>query len=217
MEFLHGGDIVMHEDDVINSTEQQPLFSQSIADISPKSQKDDELYESSQKQALRGDGLKREASIFDYPLTKDKPAPRPAKFSALPYASSQTGLVYDVRMRFHVEPEQSEDDLHPEDPRRIHAIFESFADAGLAWRQGANEPAHDFYMGRIDTRLVTREEVCLVHTRDHWNWVQDLINVPEDLLVKHQQHPGSGMDSVYMSRQTPFCAALSAGGAIEGT
>lgn len=165
---------------------------------------------------LDGGGLKgkrkaRESS--DVVARKD--APRPAKFGNLPYATAQTGLIYDVRMRFHVEPYPTDDDMHPEDPRRIHAIFEAFVNAGLAWREGSSGPANDYYMGRIDTRMVTKQEVCLVHTQDHWNWVQSLSTMSTDQLRKEDQHPPHDNDSIYLSNSTPYCAALSAGGAIE--
>jgi histone deacetylase 6 len=97
--------------------------------------------------ALKGAGLKRDGDVFDHDLTQLKDAPRPPKFKALPYASAQTGLVYDVRMRFHVEAIPTEDDVHPEDPRRIHAIFEAFVQAGLAWRESTSGPLTDYYMG----------------------------------------------------------------------
>jgi histone deacetylase 6 len=166
--------------------------------------------------ALKGTGLKRD-DVFDHDLTQLKDAPRPPKFGALPYASAQTGLVYDVRMRFHVEAIPTEDDVHPEDPRRIHAIFEAFVQAGLAWRESTSGPLTDYYMGRIDARMVTEEEVLLVHTKAHWDWVQSLSTKNADQLVDYLQHPlqQSRMDSVYLSPSTPYCAALSAGGAIE--
>lgn len=162
---------------------------------------------------LKGEGVKLE--VFDQHLTKRKDAPRPAKYGNLPYATLQTGLVYDVRMRFHVETMPTEDDVHPEDPRRIHAIFESFVNAGLAWGEGTNGPSNEYYMGRIDVRKVTKEEVCLVHTEAHWDWIQSINTWTEDDFEEPQQHPGHKMDSVYISPLTPYCAALSAGGAIE--
>ena len=164
---------------------------------------------------LRGEGIKRDEEIFDYQYTKLENAPRPPKREALPYSSSQTGLVYDVRMRFHVEAVPTEDDIHPEDPRRIHAIYESLVAAGLAYKKDVTPPS-DWLMGRIDTRMVTEEEVRLVHTKDHWDWVQSIVEMTDEDFESHpEQHPGHRMDSIYLSRQTPLCAALSAGGAIE--
>ena len=239
MDFPGGEDVEMQDGQVITSTEPASTF-RSLADLSPTSDPDAFSTRTGPSQEkLAGDGAKREGSEYDFLLTKNTDAPRPAKFASLPYASAQTGLLYDVRMRFHVDSEQTENDMHPEDPRRIHAIYESFVDAvsfdlrilppsswrcpeisgdmcvqGLAWRPGG-EPSNGFYMGRIETRQVTKAEVCRVHTEAHWDWVQNLVDVPEEDLADFQQHPGSGMDSVYLSHQTPFCAALSAGGAIE--
>lgn len=164
---------------------------------------------------LKGPGRQRDATSPEQKVMVRKDGPMPAKFESLPYATSQTGLIYDVRMRFHVEAEPSEDDLHPEDPRRIHAIFEAFVNAGLAWREGVSGPVGNYFMGRIDARLVTREEACLVHTLEHWNWVQSLKHMSTHQLQNEDQHPGHGNDSIYLSTSTPFCAQLSAGGAIE--
>ena len=215
-------DILMHEDDVIASTEPHGPFIQTTTNSLLKPEHDDPEDkvepEPAQKPSgfpLKGEGVKREADVYDHHLTKRKDGPRPPKFEPLPYATSQTGLVYDVRMRFHVEAVPTEDDVHPEDPRRIHAIFESFVDAGLAWREGRAGPSNEYYMGRIDARQVTKEEVCLVHTEQHWDWIQQISTMPDDDLIEPQQHLGHRMDSVYLSRMTPFCAALSAGGAIE--
>ena len=216
-------DVHMHDGDVLDSTEPNGDLPQFIDGALLKPESPSETWsrprETSTKKSseppLKGAGVRREGDVFDYALTKRKDAPRPPKFKSLPYATSQTGLVYDVRMRFHVELIAKEDDIHPEDPRRIHAIFESFVDAGLAWKEGSDEPSLDFFMGRIDARKVTKEEVCLVHTEKHWYWIQSLSTLPPDELVDEQQHPGYGMDSVYMSPMTPYCAALSAGGAIE--
>jgi histone deacetylase 6 len=164
-----------------------------------------------------GDGVKDDdKDLLDYDIIPLKDAPKPPKFEHLPYATAQTGLIYDVRMRFHVEAIPTEDDVHPEDPRRIHAIFEAFVQAGLAWRESTSGPLTDYYMGRIDARMVTEQEVLLVHTKAHWDWVQSLSSRTADELEDYMQHPGqTRLDSVYLSPSTPYCAALSAGGAIE--
>lgn len=218
-------DAHMEDGDILNSTEPEGGVSQSVEQELLKSQTQsppplwnrpqDALTKRSLEPPLKGAGLKREGDVFDHHLTKRKDAPRPPKFKPLPYATSQTGLVYDVRMRFHVEPIATEDDIHPEDPRRIHAIYESFVDAGLAWQEGANEPSLDYFMARIDARKVTKEEVCLVHTEAHWDWIHSLKDLSPEELEEEKQHPPHNMDSVYLSPMTPFCAALSAGGAIE--
>jgi histone deacetylase 6 len=99
------------------------------------------------------------------------PKPRSAE---IPYATSRTGLVYDPRMRFHAElPDLSinPDDIHPEDPRRIHSIFEEIKQAGLV---GSNKPDEEDKCWRIATRYVTRPEVLLIHTEGHYNFVKSL-------------------------------------------
>jgi histone deacetylase 6 len=207
-------DVLMGDGEVVQSTE---IFADDLQTYKkqglgthPRASSPDSLKGFS---SLRGAGLKRAVDEFSSLVRKD--GPRAAKFEPLPYATAQTGLIYDVRMRFHVESEPTEEDLHPEDPRRIHAIFEAFVNAGLVWRQSEVGPPSGFYMGRIDTRMVTEEEVCLVHTKNHWNWVQSLSTKDSDELRTETQHPPHALDSVYLSTSTPYCAGLSAGGAIE--
>ncbi|CAK1361588.1 Histone deacetylase clr3 [Cercospora beticola] len=215
-------DVSMSDGEVIRSTETHgSLLAQSGGDFTGKQAigsfhaEEPLLRPPHADTLLKGKGIRRGSNAFDHQLFARKDGPKPAKFEQLPYGTLQTGLVYDVRMRFHVEAEPSEDDLHPEDPRRIHAIFEAFVNAGLAWRDGDSGPANDYYMGRIDARMVTRDEVCLVHTRNHWNWVQSLSVMSSADLKDELQHPPHGNDSIYLSNSTPYCAALSAGGAIE--
>lgn len=104
--------------------------------------------------------------------------PPPPRFPRLPYSSSKTGLVYDARMRFHCEPLASmirEDDIHPEDPRRIYEIFEELRSAGLV--QGSDEDdedASDEQCWRIHARAASKAEICLVHTPDHYNFIRAL-------------------------------------------
>ena len=224
MDLDPSNDVDMHDGDVLDSTEPNGTIFQStegslLRPQAPTASWTSRPRETSAKKSLepplKGAGVKREGDVFDYALTKRKDAPRPPKFKPLPYATSQTGLVYDVRMRFHVEPIATEDDIHPEDPRRIHAIYESFVDAGLAWQEGSGEPSLDFFMGRIDARKVTKEEVCLVHSEAHWDWIHSLAMLSPEELDEEKQHPPHNMDSVYLSPMTPYCAALSAGGAIE--
>lgn len=197
----------MHDGGILASTELDNA--DTSPDLSIKTEQNTEA-RASLAPALRGQGAKREM------LDPREDLPRPPKFKHLPYVTAQTGLVYDVRMRFHVETYPAESDIHPEDPRRIHVIFEAFVNAGLAWRKGAEGPP-DQYMGRIDARKVTKDEVCLVHTERHWDWIQSLASKSDEELEDELQHPGQykQMDSVYLSPNTPFCAALSAGGAIE--
>ena len=218
MELDDSLDVPMHDGDVLASTEFTQIASDPITkdDFETTISNGSSIVIKSQPPVPNGSGLKRDRHVFDQHLTRLQDAPRPPKFEHLPYASAQTGLVYDVRMRFHVESMPMEDDVHPEDPRRIHAIFEAFVHAGLAWQPGSSGPSADYYMGRIDARAVTEDEVLLVHTKRHYDWIQSLITKTGDELLDEVQHIEYGkMDSVYLSPNTPFCAALSAGGAIE--
>ncbi|KAB2569649.1 Histone deacetylase HDA1 [Lasiodiplodia theobromae] len=140
-------------------------------------------------------------------------APKP-KYERLPYSSLRSGLVYDVRMRFHTEPLDamlSEDDIHPEDPRRIMEIFNELAEAGLVETPTHHVPDPDFSLWRINARAATEEEVCLVHTRDHYARVKAYQEYSQETL----NEMASDMDSVYLHPATFSCASLSAGGAIE--
>ncbi|KAF2710887.1 putative histone deacetylase [Pleomassaria siparia CBS 279.74] len=141
--------------------------------------------------------------------------PRP-KFSPLPYPSARTGLVYDSRMRLHVEPTTMairEDEIHPEDPRRIHEIFQEIQQAGLV--QGADdedeEDSAEEQCWRIHTRSATKAEICLVHTPEHYDFIDSLQEMIEEQLVEE----ANALDSIYLHNSTFECAVLAAGGAIE--
>ena len=104
-------------------------------------------------------------------------APKP-RVPALPYASSKTGLVYDPRMRFHAELTSltlHDEDIHPEDPRRIHAIFEEIRQAGLVGSSSASEedPTEN-HCWRIAIRSASKPEILLIHTEEHYAFVESL-------------------------------------------
>lgn len=67
-----------------------------------------------------------------------------------------TGLVYDVKMRFHTVMDPH--DNHPEDPRRIWSIFDKLKQAGCLKK-----------MRRVTTREATEEEVLQFHSKEHWD------------------------------------------------
>ncbi|KAK6543222.1 Histone deacetylase hda1 [Orbilia ellipsospora] len=127
---------------------------------------------------------------------------------ALPRASLQTGLCYDVRMRFHATLD--EEDVHPEDPRRIHVIYQAIVGAGLTKlpEEGDRE---DELMLRIKAREVTKEEVLLVHTEDHWRFLTTLPDLDRKSLLDLTR---TG-DSIFYNNQSFTCAKLSCGGSIE--
>jgi histone deacetylase 6 len=104
--------------------------------------------------------------------------PKPASM-ALPYASSRTGVVYDARMRFHTEKDtEEEDDIHPEDPRRIYEIFKALQDADLLENEGDREAteaaAVPFKLWRIAARFAEPGEIALVHSQDHYRFMETL-------------------------------------------
>ncbi|PZC92245.1 AcuC, Deacetylase, histone deacetylase and acetoin utilization protein [Pyrenophora tritici-repentis] len=127
--------------------------------------------------------------------------PKPTS-SALAYATSKTGLVYDPRMRFHAElPDMNinPDDIHPEDPRRIHSIFKEIKEAGLVASSTSEEDQQD-HCWRIATRYATKPEILLIHTEEHYDFLKE---------------QAEGLDSIYFNHSTFECAKLAAGGAIE--
>jgi histone deacetylase 6 len=78
-------------------------------------------------------------------------------------------------MRFHAElPDMSLiDDIHPEDPRRIHSIYEELREAGLVATSDTDEDQED-KCWRIMTRFATRPEILLIHTAEHYAFVESL-------------------------------------------
>lgn len=108
------------------------------------------------------------------PQVRIPPKPRS---EALPVATLKTGLVYDPRMRFHAElpNDSSVDDIHPEDPRRIHSIFEEIREAGLVrGPESSNNDEHDEFCWRIGIRPAEKHEIMLIHTEAHYNFVSSL-------------------------------------------
>ena len=119
------------------------------------------------------------------PQVRIPPQPRS---SVLPYATSRTGLVYDPRMRFHAElPELSTngDDIHPEDPRRIHSIFEEIKQAGLVDSSTSAGDVTDDQCWRIGIRPATRPEILLIHTKEHYDFVESLQSTSNVSQMKH--------------------------------
>jgi len=104
------------------------------------------------------------------------PIPKP-KFQPLPVSSTQSGLVYSNLMRFHTETvntAQDEDDIHPEDPRRIWVIYEELVRAGLVDDPRIPGPGVDFKLWWIQFESATPADIALVHKPEYWNWVAQL-------------------------------------------
>lgn len=95
---------------------------------------------------------------------------------ALPYSSLRTGLCYDARMRFHTElnPPVLRSDFHPEDPRRILAIYQTICQSGL-FEDPIYRPKTAMVekpLVRIKPRHAKREEVLMVHSPKHFGFLQ---------------------------------------------
>lgn len=157
----------------------------------------------------------------------------PSKYQPLPYATARSGLVYDVRMRFHEDPWESN---HPEDPRRIASIFDTLIQAGLAADPKRPSEESEYQLVRILPRLATPEEICLVHSAKHVDWVQslagkavlDLYVLSMYLLLTYARGMSyenlkeikdrlGDPNSIYVNNLTWMCALLSTGGSIEAT
>lgn len=109
--------------------------------------------------------------LSTYLVNKESGAPR---FAPLPYASSRSGLVYDVRMRFHVEPIPKDSDMHPEDPRRIYEVYNELCQAGLVDDPTNPELAGQYVLLRIPARSATEEEILACHSKGSYDFVMSL-------------------------------------------
>jgi histone deacetylase 6 len=92
----------------------------------------------------------------------------------LPQKSLPSGVCYDARMRFHAELDPSKDrtEYHPEDPRRIYFIYKALCQAGLVDDILSEPPLVAQTLVKIPARQATRAEVCLVHTQEHFDYLQ---------------------------------------------
>lgn len=99
------------------------------------------------------------------------------KVHQLQVAMLPTGVVYDIRMRFHCElqPHQRPDDHHPEDPRRIKVIYQALCEAGLAEDEVfSTRPLVPQPLVKIRARNATPQEICLVHDARHYVFMSRL-------------------------------------------
>ena len=103
-----------------------------------------------------------------------------------------TGLCYDVRMRFHCEldPPKQRVDFHPEDPRRIFCIYDALCLAGLVDdkdnlknREGVKILVSRPLM-RVFARDATPAEICLVHDKKHYDFIESTKSPPHILVVE---------------------------------
>lgn len=133
----------------------------------------------------------------------------------LHYIQLKTGVVYDVRMRYHSRLNTKADeylDPHPEDPRRTFRIYKSIAEAGLLTDetlQGGDKLGD--LMLKLPSRKATTSELLLVHTQPHLDFIASTAGMSIEDLTKETNQG----DSIYINNDSYLAAQLSCGGAIE--
>ncbi|GES66357.1 histone deacetylase [Aspergillus terreus] len=130
--------------------------------------------------------------------------------TGLPLASLPSGLCYDVQMRYHCEVRPTSE-VHPEDPRRIYYIYKELCRAGLVDDPESSRPLVSRPLKRINARNATEEEISLVHTPDHYAFVESTKDMTDEELIALEHT----RDSIYFNKLTFASSLLSVGGAIE--
>lgn len=146
---------------------------------------------------------------------KDSIVVVPHKTPQLFYSLLKTGLVYDVRMRYHAKIFTSYFeyiDPHPEDPRRIYRIYKKLAEEGLI-QDTSLSGSQDIgsLMVKIPIREATAEEILEVHSEDHLKYISLTEEMTRDQLLDETEKG----DSIYVNNDSFLLAKLSCGGAIE--
>ncbi|GEQ72514.1 hypothetical protein JCM33374_g6201 [Metschnikowia sp. JCM 33374] len=178
-------------------------------------------------------GIKREHPDEKPPQTVENPDPAsngvkkqkldaatslvvvPHKKPDLFYSPLKTGVVYDVRMRYHAKIFTSYFeyiDPHPEDPRRIYRIYKRLAEAGLI-QDTSLSGSEDIgpLMVKIPIREATPEEILQVHTEEHLKYISSTEGMSRDQLLEETEKG----DSIYVNNDSFLSAKLSCGGSIE--
>lgn len=131
------------------------------------------------------------------------------------YTPLKTGLVYDVRMRYHAKIFTlyfEYIDPHPEDPRRIYRIYKRLAEAGLITDPKLAGIDHiGPLMVKIPVREALAEEILQVHTEDHLKYISLTESMTRDQLLEETERG----DSIYVNNDSFILAKLSCGGTIE--
>lgn len=139
----------------------------------------------------------------------------PHKKPALFYTPLKTGLVYDVRMRYHAKIFTSYFeyiDPHPEDPRRIYRIYKRLAEAGLIVDPSllGSEDIGPL-MVKIPAREASDDEILQVHTAEHLRHILLTEAMTREQLLDETERG----DSIYVNNDSFLLAKLSCGGLIE--
>lgn len=149
------------------------------------------------------------------PKTESSIVVVPHKKPELFYKPLKTGLVYDVRMRYHSKIFTSYFeyiDPHPEDPRRIYRIYKKLAEAGLVLDKSLSG-TEDIgpLMVKIPIREATADEILEVHTEEHLKFIASTEAMSRDQLLEETEKG----DSIYVNNDSFLLAKLSCGGLIE--
>ncbi|KAL2204457.1 histone deacetylase [Sarocladium strictum] len=132
-----------------------------------------------------------------------------------------TGVCYDDRMKLHMNADFSPNSFHPEDPRRIHAIFKAFKKNGLIYLGPPAELAKIIkesptrFMWRISCREAEREEICLAHEPGHVDKVESWNDLSSAQMRELTKQYDQGRESLYIGSMSYQAGLLAAGGAIE--
>lgn len=132
-----------------------------------------------------------------------------------------TGCCYDSRMKMHLNADFNPHTHHPEDPRRVHEIFEAFKRTGLIYMGPEEQMSRILsecptrYMWRIPARYAIDEEILLCHTRGHLQWVEGLDNMSTAELREATKNYDTNRKSLYVGAMSHKVARLSCGGAID--
>ncbi|GAB1218485.1 hypothetical protein ATERTT37_007741 [Aspergillus terreus] len=113
-------------------------------------------------------------------------------------------------MRYHCEVRPTSE-VHPEDPRRIYYIYKELCRAGLVDDPESSRPLVSRPLKRINARNATEEEISLVHTPDHYAFVESTKDMTDEELIALEHT----RDSIYFNKLTFASSLLSVGGAIE--
>lgn len=157
------------------------------------------------KRAKLEESLKNKNTIIVVPPTKPQ----------LFYSPLKTGLVYDVRMRYHAKIFTSYFeyiDPHPEDPRRIYRIYKKLAETGLiqdSSLSGIDEIGP--LMVKIPIREASAEEILEVHSEEHLRFIESTETMSRERLLEETERG----DSIYVNNDSYLSAKLSCGGTIE--
>ncbi|KAF8322196.1 hypothetical protein DL93DRAFT_2163034 [Clavulina sp. PMI_390] len=138
-------------------------------------------------------------NVFAQPALNSVQATLPSQ--AMTLSTQRAGYVFEDMMLLH-KPISSYDEDHPEIPDRILRIYQTLNEEGLLKR-----------MVHISARRAQREEVCAVHSEDHWQGVQNFRTYTSTNFDEAQRQ--FAHESLYACNATPDAAEYSCGGAVE--